>query len=231
MKVVLLPGLDGTGWLFKPFIDALPNDIDTLVISYPPDLKLSYAQLVDFVISQLPMEKFILVAESFSGPIAYQIASRNLENLKSVIFVATFLENPNRFLLSMSNLLPTFFVKSMPIPNIFVKWLLVGMNANKQILGLFKKSIKKVSSEVLLFRLKEIGNLVKSSNSCEIESIYIQATDDKLVPKKCVDAFKKQFNNLKVFKIEGSHLILQSNPLSCAEIVMNEIEVVEANVF
>jgi hypothetical protein len=35
MKIVLLPGLDGTGILFKPFIEALPNGIDVLVISYP----------------------------------------------------------------------------------------------------------------------------------------------------------------------------------------------------
>ena len=42
MKVVLLPGLDGTGILFKPFIEALPKNIETLVVSYPRTKKQKY---------------------------------------------------------------------------------------------------------------------------------------------------------------------------------------------
>lgn len=40
MKVVLLPGLDGTGVLFKPLIDVLSSEINVQIISYPPDEKL-----------------------------------------------------------------------------------------------------------------------------------------------------------------------------------------------
>lgn len=76
MKVVLLPGLDGTGILFKPLTDVLSKDIDYLVISYPADRNLNYQELVEYVMGQLPKEDFILVGESFSGPIAYQIALR-----------------------------------------------------------------------------------------------------------------------------------------------------------
>jgi len=47
MKVVLLPGLDGTGILFKPFIDALPSEANIQVISYPSATKLSYQELTE----------------------------------------------------------------------------------------------------------------------------------------------------------------------------------------
>ncbi len=45
MNLVLLPGLDGTGELFRPFIEILPKDINALVISYPGNIKLSYEEL------------------------------------------------------------------------------------------------------------------------------------------------------------------------------------------
>ena len=226
MKVVLLPGLDGTGALFKPFIEALPHDIETLVVSYPPNLKLNYEALVEFVIGHLPQEEFILVAESFSGPIAYMLALRKLENLKAVIFVATFLDNPRPFLLSLSRLLPLSYIFSRPIPNFIVKAFLLGMTANKQLISLFKKNIKQVSADVLSFRLQEITHLTEGHQSCELKATYIQAMDDKLVPGNCVQNFKKQFNNIDILQIEGPHLILQTQSLACAEIVADEIRLI-----
>lgn len=223
MKVILLPGLDGTGALFKPFMEALPNDVETLLISYPPHLKLNYKELVEFVFSHLPKENFILVGESFSGPVAYQLALRKPENLKLLIFVATFLVNPQPFLLSLARLLPGSYILSRPIPNFIVKRFLFGKGANKQIIGLFEQNIKQVSAGVLSFRLQEIAKLGKSHQPCEIKATYIQATDDKLVPKKCVQSFKNMFNNINIYQVEGPHFILQTQPLACAKIVVNEI--------
>ena len=95
MKIVLLPGLDGTGLMFKPFIDVLPKDIEPLVISYPNDKRLGYEELIEYVLTELPdNDDYILIGESFSGPVAYQLALRKPENLRAVIFVASFLSRP-----------------------------------------------------------------------------------------------------------------------------------------
>lgn len=222
MKIVLLPGLDGTGDLFKPFIEALPNELDPLVISYPSNTKLSYQQLTELVISQLPAEKFILVGESFSGYIVHQVALRKPKNLKSVIFVAAFLESPRPFLLGLSSWLPRSLLLSMPIPSYVVETFLLGLEANKNMVDLLKKSIEKVSPNILSYRLKEIARLRNNHQSCEIKATYIQATDDKLVPKRCVESFINTFNNISVIQIEGPHFILQINPLACAEVVVIE---------
>lgn len=222
MKVVLLPGLDGTGVLFKPFIEVLPSEIVSLVISYPLNARLSYEELTELVISQLPEEDFILVGESFSGYITYQVALRKPKNLQSVIFVASFLENPRPFLLGLSSWLPTSHILSAPVPNYIVKTFLLGSAADKKMIGLFKQSIKQVSPHVLTYRLNEIAKLPNSHQFCELKATYIQATDDKLVPARCVESFKKVFKNINVFQIEGSHLVLQVNPLACAEVIVNE---------
>ena len=50
-RLVLLPGLDGTGELFAPFIDAL-GGFATQVVAYPPDRAMTYAEHEDFVREQ-----------------------------------------------------------------------------------------------------------------------------------------------------------------------------------
>src|SRR5688572_6495247 len=92
--VVLLPGMDGSGSLFDDFIAALGTR--TITIAYPPDRPLNYEQLERFVESSLPGEPYILLGESFSGPIAIRLASRCLPNLQAVVLVCTFATLPGR---------------------------------------------------------------------------------------------------------------------------------------
>ncbi len=223
MKLVLLPGLDGTGILFKPLTDALSKDIDALVISYPKDQNLSYQELVEYVLKRLPKGEFILVGESFSGPIAYQIALRKPKFLKSIIFVATFLDNPRRYLLNLSRLIPKKLILGMPIPDFIVKYFILGPSADANIIELYKQTIKMRSPSVLSYRLNEISNLSGSHEPCDLKAIYIQATNDVLVPDSCIEAFKLAFKNINVFRVKGSHFILQTNPKACSEIIENEI--------
>ncbi len=69
--VVLLPGMDGTGELFAPFLSSLAGICSVQVIRYPRDADLTYAELQQYVMNQLPVsEPITLIAESFSGPIA-----------------------------------------------------------------------------------------------------------------------------------------------------------------
>ena len=67
--LVLLPGMDGTGELFSPLIKELGPDIQTVVIRYP-DLPLDYAAHEAFARARLPSTgPFVVLGESFSGPI------------------------------------------------------------------------------------------------------------------------------------------------------------------
>jgi surfactin synthase thioesterase subunit len=54
--LVLLPGLDGTGRLFKPFLRELPADWRVIVVVYPMDARLGYAELAALALSGLPAE-------------------------------------------------------------------------------------------------------------------------------------------------------------------------------
>jgi pimeloyl-ACP methyl ester carboxylesterase len=93
--LVLLPGLDGTGQLFAEFVKVLGPHIDTLVVPYPKDRALGYDELETLVLAALPTAgPFVVLGESFSGPLAIRIAARAPPGLAAVILSASFAKNP-----------------------------------------------------------------------------------------------------------------------------------------
>ena len=61
--LVLLPGLDGTGELFAPFLQSLNNHFTSTVVSYPRDKLLHYQQLLPRIREVIPWgQPFTLVA-------------------------------------------------------------------------------------------------------------------------------------------------------------------------
>src|SRR5437588_12592602 len=102
LTLVLLPGLDGTGNMFRGFKQALPADLNTVTVAYPPDRVVTMSALVDVVKKHCPSDApFVLLAESFSTPIALQFASHNSGNLVGVILCAGFATSPLRAWQSM----------------------------------------------------------------------------------------------------------------------------------
>jgi len=233
MTIILLPGLDGTGLLFAPLLAAIRDTTllklketpMVLPLSYPKET-LDYQALTEYVIEQLPEEDFILVGESFSGYIAYQIAKNRPKHLKSLIFVASFVSNPRPILLNLFNLLPRCVLSITP-PNFIVKIFMLGFSAPKETIELFLDTLDQVPADILAFRLKEISKLKQIektiNKSFDINICYIQATDDYLVPASNVEYLKCLFNNVNVEQVKGPHFILQTAPEECAEIICKQI--------
>lgn len=220
MKLILLPGLDGTGELFNPLIEYLPNSFDIKVIQYNPQKQQDYSELLEYVLFQLPQENFILIAESFSGVIAYQIALKKLQYLQTIIFVATFLENPRKKLLKIINFLPLNLIFSVSIPTFIIKQCLLGTKINKQSIELFNQTLKKVNPNILAFRVNEIATLLPPPNQhLNLKVAYIQATNDVYVTQNAYSKFQELFKNITLYRVNGSHLILQSNPKDCAKVI------------
>jgi len=51
------------------------------LFAYPLDQPLSYAQLTTYVVERVPNRPFVVLGESFSGPIAIEIAATDHEPL------------------------------------------------------------------------------------------------------------------------------------------------------
>jgi pimeloyl-ACP methyl ester carboxylesterase len=95
MRLILLPGMDGTGDLFAPLLAALPDDLVVSIVRYPMDRRLDFSELHPYLDRAIPArEPYVILAESFSGPLALEHAARKPEDLKALILCATFARNP-----------------------------------------------------------------------------------------------------------------------------------------
>ena len=86
LTLILLPGLNGTGMLFLPLLAQLPSYDTPRVVSFPGDVMLGYGQLLRRVFHALPSAgPFVVLGESFSGPLALMAAAQAPAGLRWVI--------------------------------------------------------------------------------------------------------------------------------------------------
>src|SRR5262249_52151039 len=94
-RLVLLPGMDGTGILLEPLLELLPADLVAKVVSYPANEPCGYEGLLKIVRAALPEDgPFILLGESFSGPLAIIAADARPRGLQGVVLCASFVRSP-----------------------------------------------------------------------------------------------------------------------------------------
>lgn len=118
MQIGLLPGLDGTGILLEPFADALPRTMSAQIVRYPRIVFPRLESFVDCAEQQLARHSpEVLVAESFSGPIAFRLVAERLRETRLLILVASFLTCPRPLPLRMASLLPLATLLRLPVPD------------------------------------------------------------------------------------------------------------------
>ena len=95
IAVVILPGMDGTGIELADFAAALEPELHALVVRYPNDRPMGYAEHEQIARASLPSHQpFVLLGESYSGPIAVSIAESAPPGLIGLVLCCTFVRNP-----------------------------------------------------------------------------------------------------------------------------------------
>ena len=96
MKILALPGLDGTADLFEPFARSAPDGFEVATVSYPPDRALDYAGHLEIARRHLPADgPFLLLGESFSGPVSVWLAAEAPPGLTGLVLCNTFVRPPS----------------------------------------------------------------------------------------------------------------------------------------
>jgi len=219
---VLLPGMDGTGQLFLDFVEFLPESIETVIVEYPTERFLSYAELDEFVRAACPVSTpFILLAESFSTPLAINHAASNPPNLIGLILCTGFATSPvqtwQRFLCSV--FAPLIF--RLPLPALAAKLWLVGPDAPSSLLKAVKTAIRLVRPAVLIARLRAVlaCDARQQLTQVMVPVLYFQARQDRLVSASCLVELQRIMPQMKVTVLDGPHLLIQRRPQIVAEVV------------
>jgi pimeloyl-ACP methyl ester carboxylesterase len=226
MHVVFLPGLDGTGELFLPLLEVSTFE-KVSVIKLPILGRQDYDSLAQYVSERLPTEDFLLVAESFSGPVAAIIAQKGFPSLKGVVFVSTFLSTPPLAVTPLIAFLPFKLFASLPFFGYFLRQFLVGKGTKKNTVSLIKQVIHSIPSRLLRARIRCISKMNLRLSSCFIPALYIQASKDFLVPEYMVDEYFKHFSKLKMRRVQGHHFLLQSHPSEARDLILEFIDQVQ----
>jgi len=224
MKLILLPGLDGSGFLFKPLLSYLGKEIETQVININACRHQTRDALVEFVQAALPAnEDFVLLAESFSGPIAYDLGLKANSHLKGLIFVASFLTNPKPYLLRLRQFAPIKLYYHFQWPGKIVRHLVLRGGLSKELHALYWKAVNQAGAQRIRQRLDCLAELEEPTKVLSLPSICLHADNDALVEQRCQEDFIHWCNDLNSYSLPGSHFLLQVAPEKCAEVITDEL--------
>jgi pimeloyl-ACP methyl ester carboxylesterase len=219
--LVLLPGLDGTGKLFTDFIRALGTGVEFRVIGYSAEEPLGYEELELQVRAALPRDRpYVLLGESFSGPIAMRIAASAPARLAGVILCGTFASNPYPWLAWARPLAFLLPIKSLP------RWvrapLTWGSKNPSRAPGNAERAMASVAGGVVRRRIAAIlaVDARESLERIAMPALIMYGRRDRVVPHAATKSLIAHLPGAAVADIDGPHLLLQSCPEECSAAVL-----------
>jgi len=214
--VVLLPGLDGTGEQFAPLVDALGPNVSTQVVRYP-DTPMDYEAHRQLVSSILPRDQpYVILGESFSGPIAISLAAKSPRGLLGCILCASFVRTPREALRLAVPFLGA--ISHQRLPSALSDYLVIGRFATPALQQMQRDAQRSVSPATLVARLRAIAcvNVSDQLRSIALPMLYMRATEDRLVPRSASQYFSRLARAGRVVDLEGPHFLLQARPREAA---------------
>lgn len=217
--LLLLPGLDGSGTLFKPLLELLPNHIKTKIAPIPTDLLGDHQQIAQQLLAELPEQNYVILAESFSGRTAYELCRIAPDKFIYVIFVASFVNKPSR-LLSLFRLLPLSKLSKNQFIMHRIAPFLLGSGHPKQLSTTLYKALLSVPDRCFNNRLAILHKLKQPAKSLDVPCLIITAKQDLLLNHRAQRSIKKVFNYHAEQIIDGPHFLLQTRAKHCAQILV-----------
>jgi len=220
-QLIILPGLDGTGTRLTPFLREMQPAVPTRVIGYPPDRPMGYTELESLVRQSLPEgECYVLLAESFSGPIAIRVAADPPPGLAGLILCGTFAKNPFPWLRAVRALAVRVPFKALP------RWLraplLWGSGDSRRAPPRAERASAVVEKAVIRRRLHAVLTIDVTASLADITlpTLILGATRDRIVPRSAARLLAQLTRHGELAEIDGPHLLLQSRPTESAAAVL-----------
>lgn len=211
LRWVLLPGLDGTGLLFRELLRFIP-DPHAIVVRYPDEPGWTLDDHVHHAQRQLPPDSdCIVVAESFSGPVAMRLSAR-VPAIKRLVLVASFMRCPNPLL----RLVPIGVVVRLRHWGLTARMLrafCLGRDASDAAVDALARVVEAVPPAVLGSRLSSLRSLRDHSHRAGVPCLLLRARYDRLVPYPLTSDDDDRMSSMVT--IDGPHFLLQARAAEC----------------
>ena len=220
--LVLLPGLDGTGELFGPLLQALGDDSPTSVVRYGSEL--TFDEYVESAGKALP-DRCVMIAESFSGPVAIALAARHPANIRGLVLCATFAISPFRTLLRAARIVPKrLFRPSLLLPSMVQHFCFSGASIAVRpspvaVVGTVPPAIMR--ARLACLAATDVRPLLPRIAT---PALYLRASNDRIVSARRSLELTSLLPNVKVTEIDGPHLLLQARPRESAAAITDFVQ-------
>jgi pimeloyl-ACP methyl ester carboxylesterase len=222
MHLLLLPGLDGTGRLFEPLLPLLRPALVPAVVAYPSDRPGGYEDLLPLVEAAVPeREEFLILGESFSGPLALLLAARHPPGLRGIILCAAFARSPFPTSLRwLRGLVHPWWFRAMPFA--LIRRVLLGRFDTVALGQLLRTAIATAHPAVLAARVRAVLAVDVSAalRVCSVPILYLAAREDRLVSLRSLAHIRRLKPQVDVRTLTGPHLLLQVSPAAAARAVL-----------
>jgi pimeloyl-[acyl-carrier protein] methyl ester esterase len=214
--------MDGTGIFFADFAAAIRSEFKPLVVAYPDDPKLGYPELEAHARAAIPRgEPFLLLGESFSGPIAISIAASNPPGLLGLILCVTFARNPHPLLPLVTTILKPF--PALRVPRFLQHRNLFGRFDSSTLRAKLREVRSLGSQETQKARLGAVAAIDVSEKlrRVTVPVLDLRATDDRVVRRASGDYIRKILHAATAADLDAPHLLLQAVPQDALVAIRN----------
>ena len=216
LPIVVLPGMDGTGKLFEPFVARLSRSRRVEVIAYPVNQPLDYAGLTDFVLRRVPHEPYLIAGESFGGPLAIEVAARDA-HVAGLALVSTFARHPLPAWLEP----PSRWIKVASLPRALIEGLLLGNEPAPAVRERLARILPTITPETMRARTTAVLRVDKRDRlkSLRCPILCITATKDLLLGARGLRDIHGLRPDCTVELIDGPHMLLETRPDAVADVI------------
>lgn len=219
MKLVLLPGMDGTGFTQEPVLPWLGPAHEGVLVTYPRGRMLDYRQLEAYVRARLPDEEpYWLAGQSFSGPLAVRLAAAPPAGLRGVILIASFVTSPVPAVLELLSWALGSLPFRLPPPAWVLRKRFLGPEASDEQVAGFAALLDTVAPEVLAGRLAEIRRVDVRAElaAAKVPVAYLRARQDRMVGRRMLEEVRGILPGVRVCEVDGPHILLLTHPEASA---------------
>jgi pimeloyl-ACP methyl ester carboxylesterase len=189
---------------------------------------LDYAGHLEIVMAALPKDQpFVLLGESFSGPLALMAAARHPEGMRGVILCATFVTWPLPISPTIASLIVALGPFRLKSTRLFLR-LVLGKNASAELQTRFAEALAHSTPEVLTARARAVMNVdcTAALRECRVPLLAMIADKDRIVAGRCSDLIQNIRPDTEIAHFNSPHLILQCAPLAAARHICRFIETI-----
>lgn len=219
--VVLLPGMHGSTVLFDTFILLAPSWARCRALSLPTETGQGFSELAVSLAGELStLERFVLVGESFSGPVAAHLSMLLEQKVQLLVLCNPLVQVSAPPLPGLGS----WLVRSPLVPPWGAAWLMT--DGDRQVARAMLREVRRVPRKTLAARIAAAVGATSAEivSSVSADTLVLVGSSDRLLnPSRSRESFSTVPHTI-VVELDAPHLVIQTHPAEVWKAISDQFE-------